>query len=321
MSNSPKLSAEKSLLVGPTDPAHKIPGPSPDLPGIAAINGPLIVGGISDGYVSERYTRSMISVLPASGEVNDNPLSTSGEFFGPLADAITISKQGNPGAGSGNRYDGVGIRVNANAHKIEAGEYIQILSDKNTEIESKVKTLILGPSLEVDSESQFNKNVRVTKNVIAKGEVVSNNGSHVLSVKKNFDIHHPTKEGWRLTHSCIEGPEAAVYVRGKLINTNIIKLPEYWEKLVDPNTITVSITPIGAEQSLFIKSIENNTITIGGSDTQFSPLPIHCFYHVFGERIDTEKLIPEYEGSIENYPGDNSGRSIAGYHYDKKQLN
>ena len=132
MSNSPKLSAEKSLLVGPTDPAHKIPGPSPDLPGIAAINGPLIVGGISDGYVSERYTRSMISVLPASGEVKDNPLSASGEFFGPLADAITISKQGNPAAGSGNRYDGVGIRVNANAHKIEAGEYIQILSDKNT---------------------------------------------------------------------------------------------------------------------------------------------------------------------------------------------
>ena len=317
MSNSPKLSAEKSLLVGPTDPAHKIPGPSPDLPGIAAINGPLIVGGISDGYVSERYTRSMISVLPASGEVKDNPLSASGEFFGPLADAITISKQGNPAAGSGNRYDGVGIRVNANAHKIEAGEYIQILSDKNTEIESKVKTLILGPSLEVDSESQFNKNVRVTKNVIAKGEVVSNNGSHVLSTKKNFDIPHPTKEGWRLTHSCIEGPEAAVYVRGKLINQNTIKLPKYWEKLVDPETITVSITPINSYQNIFVKKFDITEVILESTEN----ISIHCFYHVFGERIDTEKLVSEYEGNIEDYPGDNSQRSISGYHYDKKQLN
>ena len=317
MSNSPKLSAEKSLLVGPTDPTHKIPGPSPDLPGIAAINGPLIVGAISDGYVSERYTRSMISVLPASGEVKDNPLSASGEFFGPLADAITISKQGNPAAGSGNRYDGVGIRVNANAHKIEAGEYIQILSDKNTEIESKVKTLILGPSLEVDSESQFNKNVRVTKNVIAKGEVVSNNGSHVLSTKKNFDIPHPTKEGWRLTHSCIEGPEAAVYVRGKLTDQNTIKLPKYWEKLVDPETITVSITPINSYQNIFVKKFDITEVILESTEN----ISIHCFYHVFGERIDTEKLVSEYEGNIEDYPGDNSQRSISGYHYDKKQLN
>ena len=40
----------------------------------------------------------------------------------------------------------------------------------------------------------------------------------------------------------------------------------------------------------------------------FGPLPIHCFYNVFGERIDTERLIAEYEGDIEDYPGDNSER-------------
>lgn len=168
MSNSPKLSAEKSLVVGPTDPAHKIPGPSPDLPGIAAINGPLIIGGKSDGYVSERYIRSMICVVPASNEVANNPLSTSGEFFGPLADAITISNQGNPAAGSGNRYDGVGIRVNANAHKIEGGEFIQILCDKNIEIGSKTGVIGIGPlfniqnrQFRVDGVSTFNKQVKI----------------------------------------------------------------------------------------------------------------------------------------------------------------
>ena len=157
-------------------------------------------------------------------------------------------------------------------------------------------------------------NITAEKDIVAWGEVSSNNGGHVLSAKKNFDIPHPTKEGWRLTHSCLEGPEAAVYVRGKLTNTNVIKLPEYWEKLVDPDTITVSITPIGSYQDIFVKHFDATEIILQSKENT----SINCFYHIFGERIDTEKLIAEYEGSIEDYPGDNSERSIAGYHYDKK---
>lgn len=159
-------------------------------------------------------------------------------------------------------------------------------------------------------------NVNVGKNVKAKKDVYSNNGKHKLSAKKNFDIPHPTKEGWRLTHSCLEGPEAAVYVRGKLINTNIIKLPEYWEKLVDPNTITISVTPIGSYQNIFVKYFDSKEVVLESAEN----IPVCCFYHIFGERIDTEKLIIEYEGDIEDYPGDNSERSIAGYHYDKKVI-
>jgi hypothetical protein len=156
--------------------------------------------------------------------------------------------------------------------------------------------------------------VNVNRNVNADGEVYSGKGKHRLSAKKNFDIPHPTKEGWRLTHSCLEGPEAAVYVRGKLINTNIIKLPEYWEKLVDPNTITISVTPIGSHQNIFVKEFDSKEVVLESAEN----IPVCCFYHIFGERIDTEKLIVEYEGGIEDYPGDNSERSIVGYHYDKK---
>jgi hypothetical protein len=156
--------------------------------------------------------------------------------------------------------------------------------------------------------------VNVNRNVNADGEVYSGKGAHRLSAKKNFDIPHPTKEGWRLTHSCLEGPEAAVYVRGKLMNENIIKLPEYWENLVDPDTITVSITPIEFHQDIFVKKLDSTEIILESKEKT----PIYCFYHIFGERIDTEKLIAEYEGDIEDYPGDNSERSIAGYHYDKK---
>ena len=176
------------------------------------------------------------------------------------------------------------------------------------------------PDINTDGNVNVKKNVNVKGNVNADGnvkakkEVYSNNGKHRLSSKKNFDIPHPTKEGWRLTHSCLEGPEAAVYVRGKLINTNIIKLPEYWEKLVDPNTITISVTPIGSHQNIFVKRFDTTEIILESTEN----ISIHCFYHIFGERIDTEKLIVEYEGGIEDYPGDNSERSIVGYHYDKK---
>ena len=168
----------------------------------------------------------------------------------------------------------------------------------------------------VDGNVNVKKNVNVEKTVKAKGEVYSNNGAHRLSAKKNFDIPHPTKEGWRLTHSCVEGPEAAVYIRGKLINKNVIELPEYWKKLVDSNTITVSITPINFHQDIIVKKFDSTEIVLESKDKS----NIYCFYHVYGERIDTEKLISEYEGNIEDYPGDNSERSIAGYHYDKKVI-
>jgi hypothetical protein len=176
------------------------------------------------------------------------------------------------------------------------------------------------PDINTDGNVNVEKNVNVKidvnvdGNVKAKEEVYSNNGAHRLSSKKNFDIPHPTKEGWRLTHSCLEGPEAAVYVRGKLINTNIIKLPEYWKKLVDQNTITISVTPIGSHQNIFVKEFDSKEVVLESAEN----IPVCCFYHIFGERIDTEKLIVEYEGGIEDYPGDNSERSIVGYHYDKK---
>ena len=50
-------------------------------------------------------------------------------------------------------------------------------------------------------------------------------------------------------------------------------------------------------------------------------MPINCYYHVYGERTDGERLISEYEGkSPEDYPGDNTQYSIAGYHYDRRTL-
>ena len=150
--------------------------------------------------------------------------------------------------------------------------------------------------------------------VKAQNEVTAKCGTHKLSKKKDFDIPHPTKEGWRLTHACVEGPEAAVYTRGRVTNKKEILLPTYWKELVDWTTITVNLTPIGAHQNVIVKRFDEEKIYLQSN----GGIPIDCFYHIYAERQDTERLIPEYEGTIEDYPGDNSQRSIVGYHYDNK---
>ena len=159
-------------------------------------------------------------------------------------------------------------------------------------------------------------NNNVKGNVMAQGEVMSRCGGHILSAKKNFDIPHPTREGYRLRHTCPEGPSNDVYFRGRVKNKTEIILPGYWEKLVDPTTITVNLTPIGAHQHIIVKRIGENKIHLQSN----GGLPIDCYYHVFGTRADGERLISEYEGdSPADYPGDNDQYSISGYHYDVKE--
>ena len=170
-------------------------------------------------------------------------------------------------------------------------------------------------NLEVNLDINAGANIRAGNNIIAQGQVMSHCGGHVLSAKKNFDIPHPSKEGWRLTHTCVEGPEASVYIRGRITNKKEITLPSYWKDLVVIESITVNLTPIGAHQDIVVKRWDDGKVYLQSK----GGMPIDCFYYIMGERKDTEKLIPEYRGTIEDYPGDNSQRSIAGYHYDIKK--
>ena len=147
--------------------------------------------------------------------------------------------------------------------------------------------------------------------IIISGVVVATEvtaGGKTLTTRKPFDIPHPNKKGWRLRHVCLEGPESGVYHRGRLTKKNVIDLPEYWRGLVDPESITVTLTQIKTSQDLIIDGIEwGSQIKIkSGNGTD-----IDCYYLVHGERKDGAKLIVEYEGqSSDDYPGDNSIYSI-----------
>ena len=135
-------------------------------------------------------------------------------------------------------------------------------------------------------------------------------------LNKSFDIEHPNKKGWRLRHVCVEGPESAIYIRGKLKGTHIIDIPDYWQGLVDYDTITVNLTPCGKpDLSLYVKEIRDDKIILSSDHlTQ-----VECFYQVWGNRMGPE-LHVEYEGeSPADYPGDQSDYSVAGYHYDRRE--
>jgi len=93
----------------------------------------------------------------------------------------------------------------------------------------------------------------------------------------------------KLQYASLEGPENGVYVRGRLKDSNVIELPDYWTGLVDETTITVNLTPVGSHQNLFVQDINDNQIIVGCDE------PVNCFYTIFGERKDIEQLVVEYE--------------------------
>ena len=198
-------------------------------------------------------------------------------------------------------------------------------SDGNVVIDGDNKTiqaqLVNGDVTIVGNTKQTGNTVQ-TGTIKASGSITASNfvgsvstASGKSSGAKAFDIPHPSKEGHRLRHICLEGPETAVYHRGRLKESNVINLPDYWKDLVHEDSINVQLQPIGSNQNLVIQEFNNEFIVIAEDSTNTDLITdlstIDCFYHVYGERKDVERLIVEYQGTgTDDYPGDNSIYSI-----------
>ena len=114
------------------------------------------------------------------------------------------------------------------------------------------------------------------------------NGSFAATTK-SFVIDHPTKPNYKLRYASLEGPSNDIFIRGRTTE-NIIELPEYWTELVDKDSITVNLTPI-RNKNIWVEDINNNKVYIDSDSS------IDCFYTVFAERKDVEKLVVEIEGN------------------------
>ena len=209
-----------------------------------------------------------------------------------------------PGQGLGKGAD----RVRHSAYiegPLQVGQTGDFTSQQGTVMIGKDGNTGASKALYVKGDTEVEGNINATKNITMGGDLTvggfaSWSGS-IVATTKLFDIEHPTKgEGYRLAHACLEGPEHGVYYRGRLKNEKVIRLPYYWKDLVNIDTISVQLQPIGAHQDIIVKRWDDENIYLQAQ----GGLPINCFYHVYAERKDVAKLITEYEGeSIDDYPG------------------
>lgn len=159
------------------------------------------------------------------------------------------------------------------------------------------KNVIATQNLVVLGDAAITGNTTITGNAVVTGNIATDGNLNVgknavwatsiVGITKTFDIPHPSTPDMRLRYGCLEGPEHAVYLRGKTTNP-IITLPEYWVDLVDLDTITIQLTATSPAQQLYVQDIRGTEITIFGD--KLDPY----YYYIMAERKDVPKLITEY---------------------------
>jgi hypothetical protein len=153
------------------------------------------------------------------------------------------------------------------------------------------RNINLGPYSLVYSGSNANQFRLINTNGGSSKTIETANGGTVnfsvdvagnlVANSKSFLIDNKNREGYRLRHGSVEGPENGVYFRGNS-DENIIELPDYWIWMVDSNTITVLLTSHCGDE-IYVEKITESTIIIGGNNCGFS-------YVVYGERNDIGKM-------------------------------
>ena len=211
------------------------------------------------------------------------------------------------------------LQIGQDTDYSEVEATVMIGAEYNSDSDSHPdKALKAKGNVEIIGDTNQEGNIKASENITTDahfvGDITKTSGTPPGC--KLFDIQHPTKDGYRLAHACIEGPEVAVYTRGRVCNgKNVIDLPEYWDGLVDYETLTVQLTCLGSHQNVIVKRISPMERKVylqsqGG-------MPVDCFYHIMAQRKDVPNLVVEYEGKTPaDYPSDNTGYSIAGYNYD-----
>jgi hypothetical protein len=244
----------EKLVVGQLDTSFLTAG-AKLLPGTTVLNGPCYIGATGQAGIA----RATCMIGTPLGVAAPASLEVTG-----IANFL-----GNTNTFGVATFNGIEIKNsldNSNGVKVNVGSHI------------------------TTSSKTITGNLNVTGTCTIGGLFTAAGG--VAAPFKLFDIPHPTKFGYRLVHSCLEGPEIGVYIRGRLIKSNTIELPYYWKNLVDLETITVNLTPHNTYQELYYKIGEwGRTIKVFSNSGGI----VDCSYTIYAERKDLPKLVIEYK--------------------------
>lgn len=241
-------------------------------------------------------TTNVNNNLDVDGDINidGGDLTSSATTFNLFGSTVTTLNAGSATSGTLNiLYNTASTTTSTGALVVSGGVgvsgAIRAGSIQNTPIGSTTASTGAFTSLTANGAVTFTAGTASTST--STGTLVVTGGVGIsgalYATSKSFDIEHPTKSNMRLRHGSLEGPEFGVYVRGHLVDSHVIELPDYWIGLVDPETITVNVTPKGRPQEIFVKYISNNRIHLAGDD-------IDCYFIVYAERKDINKI--EVEG-------------------------
>jgi hypothetical protein len=84
----------------------------------------------------------------------------------------------------------------------------------------------------------------------ARMSFTNTGNSIVMADVKSFVVRHPAQPDTDIMYVCIEGPEAAVFVRGtaQLVNGEAgVDLPDHFVHVANLDTMTVHVTPLSAD--------------------------------------------------------------------------
>lgn len=194
------------------------------------------------------------------------------------------------------------LQVSGNQIKSSSGQIAMYLNNQNVTING-----ILRLNSDVIESSYGTATIMLTGSmttfagaIVVGGSIQSPSGinqvagdmavlGNLSAATKAFDIPHPNKPNWRLQHGCLEGPEHAVFIRGRSTGPEVV-FPSFWKNLVDPNTISVHITPLTADQQIDIMLWEDRVWCYEKNGN-----PLDYFYYIVATRRDISPLVIEYE--------------------------
>jgi len=255
-------------------------GFSGDGSALTALNGSQITSGTIPG------DRGVTSGSTSSSFVEYNGTTkTAGQFDGGTTDPSSTTRLNYDGYLYANRFYGDGSQLTGiegglgiSTNTLNQAQYIPYATSFGSTTGAGATTLL------VYNPSTTRLGIGTT-NPQYNLQVVGD----FAATSKSFVIDHPTKPGKKLRYASLEGPEQGVYVRGRS-QESVINLPDYWTGLVDEESITVNLTPIGHSATPRVESINQNAInvfTLEEGDLDY-------YYTVYAERKDIAKLVVEY---------------------------